>query len=100
MKQKNSYIAEKRRKMYLENKMPEAAEYETVVKFIRWAFEQSEKSIDEWCNEQEDKFISTQQVYNILRGTSIAKYTTLYEIATRLGAEINISLPFPPGAKK
>lgn len=97
---KKQYIAEKRMIMYLDKEMPEAADYKTVVEFIRWALAEQGLNPKAWAEAQEDGLVSPAALYNILNYTSEGKYKLVYEIATRLGAEININLPYPSKAKK
>lgn len=86
--------------MYLEAKMPEPAEYQTVVNYIDWWLEKEGLTANQWAAMQEDKFVSAQTLYNILKGKHKANYDLLYKIATRMGAEISLSISFPPEIKK
>lgn len=86
--------------MYLQEEMPDAAEYKTVVELIRTLLIQQGISKEKWVEENAADLISVQSLYNILNYTYTARYPILYEIATRLGAEISVSMPLPGSAQE
>lgn len=84
--------------MYIQTKMPVPAEYKNVVELIRYLLDNMETSKEEWVEKQGEGFVSVQTLYNILNYKHIARWPVLYNIATRLGAEVTITPPYPTDA--